>query len=108
MARNRGLAKHHGHHKKKFTIPLAIVAGFIPAVANAHRYASTYGWPQSIMRAGGGLIGYDTITGHYDGWSRMQESGTPQIAIGFFVHFLASRLGVNRMIAQAGIPIIRL
>lgn len=97
------------HTKKKFTLPLAILAGFMPAVADVQKNVNSFGgWGGSALHTGAGLIGYDTVSGTYRGWSQAKYAGTGGIVLGFIVHLLASKFGVNRMIARAGIPFIRI
>jgi hypothetical protein len=106
MARKRTM-----HHKKKFTLPLAIVAGFAGGpVASTVNQANRYGgdYMKAILWEGGSLVGYDTENSRYAGISQMQKAGYLPLAVGFLVHFAAQKFGINRMIARAGIPLIRL
>jgi len=104
------MAKRRTHHKKGFTIPLAIVAGFTPTVAKVVSDATTgkWGYSAAIMHAGAGIVGYDTYNKKQIGWAIMQEVGVPAILLGFGAHWAASKLGINRMIARAGIPFLRI
>lgn len=104
------MARRTMHHKKKFTIPLAIVAGFIPAVMDVKNVHDGQGmsYPVSIMHTGAGLIGYDTFGKKYVGWSQASAAGLPSILLGFGAHWAAQKFGINRMIARAGIPLIRI
>jgi hypothetical protein len=52
------------------------------------------------------LAGYNTWDGTYS-TTRMIKGWTPIVA-GFLVHKLASKFGINRAIAGAGIPFIRI
>lgn len=106
MARSR--TKSRVHHKKAFTVPLAIVAGFIPMAMDINKQAPSMGWLGSAAHTTAGLIGWDTVGGSYVGWTQAKAAGLPGIALGFGGHWLASKLGVNRMIARAGIPFIRI
>lgn len=97
------------HRKKQgFTIPLAIVAGFAPAVIDVIDNVPNFGLPGSIMHTGAGLIGYDTVSKKYTGWNQAKAAGICPLIMGFVVHYAASKLGVNRMIARAGIPFVRI
>lgn len=97
------------HHKRKVTIPLAIVAGFIPAI-NDVRTTTNSAFPvwDAAMHTGAGLLGWDTIGKKFVGWTQMRAAGTPGIIMGFAAHWLAQKLGLNRMIARAGIPWVRI
>lgn len=87
------------------TIPLAIVAGFAPLAS----------WILSGWKAGGlqGALKEGTLalTGVYtaDGkfYPQYLSRGAYPILIGMAVHFLAKRFGVNRVLARAGVPLIR-
>lgn len=94
--------------KKKMTIPLAIVAGFMPAIADIKNNSANLGWGGSAMHTGAGLIGWDTVTGKWVGISQAKAAGTPAIIIGFIAHVLASKFGINRALGRAGIPLIRI
>lgn len=107
MARRRTATRNFRRAKKKFTLPLAIVAGFIPAGMDIYNNRAE-GIPQSVAHTVAGLIGWDTHSGKYVGWFQAKAAGAPGLAIGFGVHYLASKLGINRMIARAGIPLIRI
>jgi hypothetical protein len=99
------------HHKKQFTLPLAIVAGFAGGpVASTISQASRYGgdWGKAALWEAGSLVGYDTENSRYAGLSQMKKAGYLPLAIGFGVHWGAQKLGINRMIARAGIPFIRI
>lgn len=96
------------HHRKKFTIPLAIVAGFAPAVLDVKNNAPALGWAGSALHTTAGLIGYDTVGGSYVGWSQMSAAGTPAILAGFVAHWIAGKIGLNRALGRAGVPLIRI
>jgi len=97
---SRGKGRSHGKR-----ISLAVIAGFVPLaleVVNAYKTEPD----DFINRAGhnvtAALTGYDT----YDKKFHLghMKNGTLPILGGFMVHKLASKLGVNRAIAAAGIP----
>jgi hypothetical protein len=104
-------AKHAGRPRKKhFTIPLAVVGGFLP-------FAS---WTYGTIRADGHWNGFSTWakyapkrfipineSGKFDA-SKLSVGILP-ILLGFAVHrWVGGKMGVNRMMARAGIPLIRL
>lgn len=108
MARFRSKSRSRGG-KRKLTIPLAIVAGFIPAISDVMNTRDQYGGLLgAIKHTGAGLIGYDTNNGNFVGWRQAKAAGAGGILVGLAVHFGAQKLGINRMIAQAGIPVIRI
>lgn len=121
MAKSRALARPRrfrtrtryvravGHRAKKMTLPLAMLAGFVPLGGRlftagkllakgdydgAGRYASLY------------VAGWDVNDKKFRP-SALVNSWAPLVA-GMMMHKVANRLGVNRAIASAGIPIIRI
>lgn len=105
----RGARMAQKHHKQKITIPLAVVMGFAPAVLDVQRTHVTYGgYPQAIIHTGAGLFGWDTVSNKWGGFTQMKYAGTFPIILGFLVHWIAGKAGVNRMIGRMGIPLIRI
>lgn len=101
-------AKRKYHKKAGFTLPLAAIAGFVPMVS----YAYNVGYKGEGIQGFGKQIvyqttGYDPYSGtwHWDGIQR----GLGPVVLGLLVHKLVGgRMGVNRMLARAGVPILRL
>lgn len=98
-------------HKKQFTIPLAVVAGFIPLGNDVYR-AIQRGQPETIpntlLR---GMTGYDPLAGpNWGEWKlEYMKSGLLPILGGFAVHrVVGGWFGVNRALGAAGIPFIRI
>jgi len=91
--------------RSKRTIPVAVVLGFLPLATTAI----------SDFQAGGinGLRNTATAIIPYSPANRRITTarlhlGLYPILAGFMVHKLAGMLGVNRAIASAGVPLIRL
>ena len=90
--------------KPKMTIPVAVVAGFIPAAVGI--------W----NRRGSGQAVADymqqSFTGITPGTSQFSlanlKDGLLPIIAGFGVHMIASKIGINRAIGKSGIPFIRI
>ena len=102
------MARRTTHHKKKFTIPVAIVAGFLPMVMDINNTKDSMGIGGAIVHsAAGALIGYDTVGKRFN-MNNWKAAGGPAIWIGFAAHFAAQKFGVNRMLARAKIPFIRI
>ena len=101
-----------GNRKKaKMTIPLAMVAGLVGGpIAATLSAKDRFGgdWMKGIVWEGGALAGYDTDTQRWAGLSQMKKAGYAPMIAGFGVHWLAGKLGVNRMLGRAGIPFIRI
>jgi hypothetical protein len=95
--------------KAKMTIPLGIVAGFIPAINDARVNSSNFGGiGNSAMHTAAGLIGWDTVTNKWVGLTQMKAAGAGGVLIGFAAHYIASKMGVNRALGRAGVPFIRI
>ena len=94
------------HRKKQFTLPLAVVAGFVPmglALYGVQREMGTRAMLSTIPMK---LIGYNPNLGKWDFGG--MKCGTVSILGGFAVHAIASKLGLNRVLARSGIPFIRI
>lgn len=101
MARRKN-GKRNG---KKFTIPVAVAAGFVPGLWRV--WSHRHNLSTITNEAGRVYLGYDSYTGAWD--LGLMRFGTMPIILGFLVHWLVgNKLGVNRMLARAGIPVIRL
>lgn len=101
------MAKAKAYRKRAgLTVPVAVVAGFTPLVARAitgYQGNGIVGLGDGVLS---GLTGYSTFDRKWHSDIMMQNLG-PIIA-GFGVHWLAGRLGINRTIARARIPFIRI
>jgi hypothetical protein len=94
------------YHRPKATLSLAIIAGFLPTAAFAWEGMGAGGIAEVGHRLTGRLTGYDTGVHK---WS-LQELGKGWVPIigGVVAHKLANKFGINRMIARAGIPLLRI
>jgi hypothetical protein len=101
------MAKKTKHRRKKsFTIPIAVVAGLAPGLTSAWNALNT-GGPQGLsVNLQRNYLGYDPVSRRF--WSPLMAGGTYPLMFGLVGHFLASKLGFNRMLASAGVPIIRI
>lgn len=86
-------------------IPVALLAGFIPYIGQLSSAWSAGGW-DSFSKTAPKIVGYDGYTSKWHPKYFVQSGGLAILA-GAIVHKLASRLGINRSIANMGIPIIR-
>ena len=106
MAKRRSVRRYfrprfRGRRRTKMTIPLAVVAGFVPiAVGVYNRRSSSQSMADFLL---------SSFTGISNGQFNIQNmrTGLFPIAGGFLVHMIASRLGINRTLARAGIPLLR-
>jgi hypothetical protein len=101
--RNRPKAKHH--RKAGMTLPLAVLAGFAPLALNALKDYKDGG----VQVLGKGLVlrttGMNTETGKFMPEYLVQGMGP--IVVGLLVHKVASKMGINRSLAGAGVPFLR-
>lgn len=98
--------KNGSHRKPGLTIPVAVVAGFAVPVSKAYdRYRA-----EGIQGAVNGMVNYFTgFQPSAGGWSASHlQYGLLPVVVGLAVHKVASALGVNRVLANAGIPILRI
>lgn len=104
IARARmGGGRRRKHRRAKTTIPLGIVAGFIPLGVGIWNRKSA---PASIgPYVLGSLTGY--VPGHGFNAGNMAEGSMPILA-GFVAHWVAGRLGVNRALGRARLPLFRI
>lgn len=102
------MAKKKKHRKKAaMTMPLAVVAGFVPPGLIVYRESQGgRGIQGGAMAASRIFLGYDSGTAKWD-FSQLQYGFGP-VLVGFGVHKVAQMLGVNRALAAARIPFIRI
>lgn len=94
----------------KMTVPLAIVAGVAPTLMFAYDGfkigGSEGGVGEAAHRLTMRLTGYEWKGGVWS-FGELTKGWAPILA-GVVAHKMANRFGVNRMIASAGIPLIRI
>lgn len=97
--------KKRGRGRKQFTLPLAVVAGLAPAAIDLwdHRNAGAQGFMAEVGRI---FTGWDYWSASWN--PALMRWGTIPIVAGGLIHMGANKLGLNRMIARAGVPFIRI
>lgn len=92
--------------KRKRTVSLAVIAGFAPGVQTVWRGFQAAGLQGGLTMLSRAYTGFDPESNRWV----MSElwRGTFPLLIGGLVHKGAGMLGINRMLARAGIPGIRL
>ncbi len=115
-ARTYPRRRFHRGGRRSFRLPLAVIAGFVPIITNSFRAFQARGLsgPDS-----GSSEFIRTLTG-FDPWGAQAAQPRPgfqawqlrygamPIVLGMLVHWIASRIGINRMLGMAGVPIIRI
>lgn len=92
-----------------FTIPLAVVAGFVPAGLDIFHATQDYGIMAGLDHLSLCTTG---ITTKPDGHTEFHPGYAAQrlwipLGAGILVHMLASKMGVNRMLGRVGVPFLR-
>lgn len=104
--RRRAVAKKSRHRSgRRFTLPVAVLAGAAVGAGNVIG-ALPHGPQFTLNKLAVIYLGLDPGTGNFN-W-RWMWHGTLPLVFGVGVHMIASRLGVNRLLARSGIPILRL
>lgn len=101
------MAKKKHRRRPQATIPLAVVAGFIPPariiLAESQGGRGIEGGAVAASRI---FLGYDSNTAVWD--FRQLQFGFGPILMGFAIHKVAAMVGINRALAAARIPFIRI
>lgn len=98
------MVKEKTHHKKPgMTIPLAIVAGFAVPVAGVFQLGGMT-LQDKVTTVGRWMTGFDRAGFHPDAL----KNGLYPVLGGFAVHWFANKIGINRAMARARIPLIRI
>lgn len=93
--------------KPSMTMPLAVVAGFVPPARIIYRESQGgRGLEGGASAASRILIGWDSTNGRWD-FDQLKYGFGP-ILMGLGVHKIATMLGVNRALAGSRIPFIRI
>lgn len=99
---NRGKSR----RRAKTTIPVAVIAGFMPLAGRAitgYQGNGLYGVGDGILS---GLTGYSTFDKKWH--PDIMAANVGPIVAGFAVHWAAGKFGINRALARAGVPLLRL
>lgn len=94
--------KKKSHRKRRLTIPLALAAGFAPGAVVLSRQKSLEAAGKEASRI---YLGWDVDKGDF--WARRLQKGLFPIFAGALVHRAANMVGINRALAAAGVPVLR-
>jgi len=100
------MAKKKHRRKARATLPLAVVAGFVPPARIINAEFQANGFEGGAAAASRIFIGYDSSTAQWD-FQQLQYGFGP-ILVGFAIHKIAAMAGINRALAAAKIPFIRI
>jgi len=94
------------YHKPKMTISLAMVAGFAPVTIDSISMVRQYGIQEVPHAVAWHLLGINTWDNNQFNFARLLKGWTPILA-GVLAHKAANSLGINRVLARMGIPLLR-
>lgn len=99
--------KSRGRRNGSLTLPLAVIAGIAVPVASSISKLPEGGPKLAAQEFTRTMTGYDFVEGKFNiGYLKY---GLLPVALGAVVHkFVGGRLGINRALAGAGIPLLRL
>jgi len=102
--------KARSRRKTQTTIPLGIIAGLAPtamfALEGFQIGGDQGGIKEAAHRVTMRLTGYEW-KGQVFSWPDLVAGWLP-LAAGIFAHKAANRFGINRMLARAGVPLLRI
>lgn len=87
-------------------ISLAVIAGLIPGVSVPISAFSQQNWQGGMETLLANYTGYERWSGRWRPISEYTMRGLFPLILGFLVHGIANRTGINRMIRRAGVPLI--
>lgn len=90
--------------KAKMTIPIAVIAGFVPVVNGVWNRRNSGQAISDYLQTN--FTGITPGTGQFSFGNL--KGGLLPIIMGFAVHMVASKVGINRAIGRASIPFIRI
>lgn len=103
MAKSRAIAR---RRSKSMTVPVAVLAGFAPLASEVIGGYQAGGLTNAASRALIMTTGYNTQDGRW--YPSMMVRGVGPIVLGVAVHKLSGRFGINRALANAGVPFLRI
>jgi len=100
------MAKKTKSRRAEMTLPLAVIGGMIPLGIRAYNGYKANGVVGMGDGVTSGLTGYSVFSKKFE-WAAMSEGLLPILA-GILVHkFVGGKLGVNRALANARVPLLR-
>lgn len=103
------MAKKKKRAKRKFTIPLAPVAAIVATVAKPAQLAIDGDYEAAAAELGSRVVGYNFQSGELDLMYAAKNCWLPLLLGGLIHKFIGGPpLNVNRMLAAANVPVIRI
>lgn len=103
---SRAVARPRKRKRTKMTVPLTVAFALMSGLQEPLWYVKEGRVRDGIAQASKNYVGYDPIKRTFY-FGNLKEGIYP-LLFGVGVHKLANRIGINRIIAQAGIPWIRI
>jgi len=92
--------------RRKFTIPIGIMAPLIGTLVEPAKRAYYGDFEGAFDDLSIKYTGYSPRSGQWN--ARGMQGGLLPLLIGFAIHWIAGKLGVNRALGRAGVPILRI
>lgn len=100
--------KKKGRKKSGFTIPILPIAGMAPGLIYGYKRGKQYGWEEGVRSMMGAYTGYHVYADGTGVWSfKNMLRGAIPLAIGMIGHKIFGKLGINRALAAAKVPVLR-
>lgn len=105
----RYVSKPRRRRKSSFTLPLAVMAPASFVAIQAFYKWQNGNFGEGLNYLTSAFTGFDFSTSGMNVWDVQRlKNGLLPVGMGIIAHKLASRFGVNRALASAGVPILRL
>lgn len=103
--RSRPKARHH--RRGGMTIPVSLIGGLMPMAADIISATRVGGMEAALGHVSLCTTGYDPADGKWKPGFALQKLYGPMF-VAMMVHKLAGRLGINRMLGKARVPLFRI
>lgn len=100
------MARKKRSQRRSATLSIAVAAGFAVPVFTTMNAATKSGFLFATKHLFSAFTGWDYDTGRWNAANLC--NGTIPVMLGVLVHRVASAFGVNRALASAGVPLIRI
>jgi hypothetical protein len=99
--------KKRTYHKKAFTLPVAVLAGFAVPLTHSYNAYKVGGLSKAGSTMAKVMTGYDMESNSFK-FAEL-KAGLLPVVLGVLVHkFVGGKMGVNRSLSSAGIPLLRI
>lgn len=102
------MAKKKTKKKRGFQIPILPLAGMAPGLLYGFKRGQQYGWEEGVRSMMGAYTGYHVYSDGTGHWSvKNLWRGAVPLAIGMIGHKVFGKLGINRALGAAKVPLLR-